>query len=125
VVWNVAFSPDGQTLATASHDGSIILWDVASRKPLGEPLRGHKNEVMGLAYSRDGYTLATGDMDGTIMVWDVGMDVKALETRACTIVNRNFTHNEWYNYMGDEPYRATCPGLPLEEQATPTAKAKR
>ena len=39
-VWSVAFSPDGKMLATGSSNGSVILWDVFSRKTLGEPLTG-------------------------------------------------------------------------------------
>jgi len=31
--------------------------------------------------------------------------------------NRNLTRAEWKQYLGDiEPYRATCPGLPIEEK---------
>jgi len=38
---SVAFSPAGQTLASASDDRTIILWDVAGRQALRPPLTGH------------------------------------------------------------------------------------
>ena len=34
-VWEIAFSPNGKTLASASWDGTIILWDVATKQPSG------------------------------------------------------------------------------------------
>lgn len=70
-VWGVAFSPDGRTIASASTDESVILWDVATRQPRGEPLTGHRAEVWDVAFSPDGKTLASGSSDNTVILWDV------------------------------------------------------
>lgn len=70
-VTSVAFSPDGKILASGSDDHSIILWDVTTGQPIGQPLKGHSDEVMSVAFSPDGKTLASGSADHTIILWDV------------------------------------------------------
>jgi WD40 repeat protein len=70
-VSSVAFSPDGATLASASLDQTVILWDVKTGKPRCEPLRGHEDFVSGVAFSPDGATLASASDDQTIVLWDV------------------------------------------------------
>ena len=111
-VWSVAFSPDGKTLASASADNTVILWDAMSRKPLGEPLKGHQDEVSSVAFSPDGKTLASAGWDRTVILWDV--DLASWLRKACAIANRNLTHKEWAQHVGEDvPYQAPCPELPL------------
>jgi WD40 repeat protein len=70
-VSTVAFSPDGKILASNGGDNAVILWDVASHKPLGEPLTRHEGSVGSIAFSPGGKTLAVADGD-TVILWDIG-----------------------------------------------------
>jgi hypothetical protein len=77
VVWSVAFSPDGKTLASASVLGSVFLWDVKSGKrtavlqrfnPMGR--EEDINPAWSVAFSPDGSLLAVGTLRG-LKLWDV------------------------------------------------------
>jgi hypothetical protein len=71
-VYSVAFSPDGKTLAAGGNDGSVRLWDVATRQPR-RPVTA-TGSVYSVAFSPDGKTLAAGSDDGTggtVWLWDL------------------------------------------------------
>ena len=57
-VVQVAFSPDGTRIATASLDRTVCVWDTSTGKPLGDPLK-HDDQVWAVAFSPDGSTIAT------------------------------------------------------------------
>ena len=65
---SIAFSADGNTIATGSWDHSIRLWDFVNRKHL-TTLRGQSNEIWAVAFSPDGKNIAGGGKDGTLNLW--------------------------------------------------------
>ncbi|WP_206061471.1 WD40 repeat domain-containing protein [Nonomuraea basaltis] len=70
-VRDVAFSPDGQVMATVADKGTVRMWDAAAHEPLGPPLTGHTDMVNGAAFSPDGSMLVTASTDQTLRLWDV------------------------------------------------------
>lgn len=70
LVWALAMSPDGQTLASGSADGTVKLWNTADAS-LRETLMLDSGEVYTVDFSPDGRYLAMGTHSGRIIVRDV------------------------------------------------------
>jgi cytochrome c len=66
-VVQLAVSPDGETLASASWDGTARLWPLAGGAP--RVLEGHRQNVNGVAFTRDGRALVSVGYDGTLRIW--------------------------------------------------------
>nr|WP_255216021.1 TIR domain-containing protein [Pseudenhygromyxa sp. WMMC2535] len=74
----VAFSPDGNRIATASWDNTARLWDANDGKLLAT-LDAHSSGVTAVAFSPDGNRIATASWDNTARLWDAN-DGKLLAT---------------------------------------------
>src|ERR1700686_2288603 len=70
MVWDVAVTPDGQRIVSASNDESVKVWDSASGAVLFT-LTGHESFVCSLSVASNGSQLATGAMDGRIIIWNL------------------------------------------------------
>jgi hypothetical protein len=68
-VCSLAFSPDGQQLASGSSDGTLYWWGSANENPLHE-VKKHTQAIVSVAFSPNDQQLASGSDDTTVRVWD-------------------------------------------------------
>jgi WD40 repeat protein len=88
----VAFSADGNTLASGSEDKAIRLWNPADGKP-GKSFPAHNGIVDSVAYGPDNQLLASGGADKAVKLWDAaaGKEVKNLGSHGGTVYGVAFS----------------------------------
>ena len=68
------FSPDGELIASASFDGTVIIWECGNISKTSwdqiASLEGHENEVKSVAWNKRGNYLATCGRDKRVWVWE-------------------------------------------------------
>ncbi|WP_433444940.1 NACHT and WD repeat domain-containing protein [Nonomuraea sp. CA-141351] len=85
-VLDVAFSPDGTTLATVSFDNTARLWSLASGEPTGV-IKDRNTGFNSIAFSPDGTRIATGGRTGRTVLWDTAtrQQVVALQDNGMSV----------------------------------------
>lgn len=77
MVFAVAWSPDGTSIASGSWDKTVQVWDATYGRQIYTH-HGHLTSVPAVAWSPDSRCIASGSVDGTVQVWDAttGMHVQ-------------------------------------------------
>lgn len=79
-VLNIAWSPDGKKIASASADKTVHIWNATSKNPTFI-YRNHRKPVSAVAWSPDGSRIVSGSWDTTVQVWNVHTGRKLLTYR--------------------------------------------
>jgi WD40 repeat protein len=93
-------------LVTASTDGQIRLWDLASRRPIGTALQGPEHVSAVARFAPDGAHVYVVFATGRGYRWDVRPT--SWQRQACTVAGRRLTRAEWHDALPDRPYAPAC-----------------
>ena len=91
----------------AQADGTVRLWNPATRQAIGTPLAAHIGyAVNAVAFSPDGKLLAAADADGTVQTWQMPL-VANPYAALCADVG-SLTKADWTVYAPGEPQPSVC-----------------
>lgn len=92
----VAFSPDGNIIASASSDWSMLFWDVKTGKQIGKALKGDNYFINSIVFCPNGKLVASATAGGTIWIWDIKnyqQERQSLEGHTGSINSISFSPN--------------------------------
>jgi WD40 repeat protein len=101
----LTFSRDGRSLAVGAVDNAVTVWDLRSRKRLGNPFGPYPGFVPGAFFERSGRLLIL--LSRTAIEWPT--DVGTWKRSACRAAGRDLTRREWNDLLPNRPYRHVCP----------------
>jgi WD40 repeat protein len=104
---SLGFSGDGSVLVSATEHGTVRLWDVRRRIPLGEPFSADG----AAALAADEARLASASTRDEIALWDevlLSTDFEEWKRRVCPVIRHTFTRAQWAQFLPGEEYDPAC-----------------
>jgi WD40 repeat protein len=101
---SISFSPDGRLLEATSEDGTNTLWDLGSRKRLGDTFPIDEGWFGDARFAPDGDVVIEHE-------WNFGIWPTDLHTWigfACQVAGRDLTRAEWNDVLPNRPYEHVC-----------------
>ncbi|MFF1909734.1 hypothetical protein, partial [Kitasatospora sp. NPDC058218] len=102
----LAFSHDGRTLAAAGTDGTLRMWDLASRQPFDPALPIPGGASLSLAFSPDDRTLRVATEH--VPAYEIAVAPDQLATDICERAEGGLPKADWDTYLPEVPYRKVC-----------------
>jgi WD40 repeat protein len=97
----IRFSPDDKTIATASYDQAVNLWNADNLNDQPIKLKDHESWVIALAFSPFGDKLVTGSTkENRLILWPTR--TYAIAELVSKKIDREFTKEEWATYVGKD-----------------------
>ncbi len=109
IIEAVTFSPDGQTIATASHDKTVKLWSQDKSGKWQSSDLPHDVAVISIDFHPEGRLLASGDYEGYIHLWQLQNGVASLIS--FTLGHEDFIRSLKFNSKGTKLASASNSGI--------------
>ena len=100
----LSFSPDRHSLAVASTDHTASLWDLRSRKRLGDAFGPFRGTTPAVSFEPGGRLLL--GLLSSAVEWPT--DVRTWERFACRAAGRDLTPAEWHDLLPNRAYHPVC-----------------
>ena len=91
----MAFSPDGERLASAGGDGTVKVWNSRTGKVIQTLRRAHAGFVVSVAFHPDGKHLASVGADQQVKVWDLTTGQAGVRPARATPFTRSGRRTPW------------------------------
>ncbi|MFC9758573.1 WD40 repeat domain-containing protein [Streptomyces sp. NPDC056921] len=102
----LAFSPDSRQLAASSADGSLRIWDVSSRRPIGSPLLTSGDRVTNLRFSPSGNELYTSGRNIPFQAYSIGP--AAVAATVCRRADGPLPRRDWKQLIPTVAFQDIC-----------------